>query len=101
MGGFVVSDTGPLISLEKVDGGLRLLRLMTDRVLIPEAVLLGAGAKLSDPASYLTVYGIADIAEVVRGVDVARVTSMPSRRRRPCPRARRGTGRGIRPRCPA
>ena len=77
MGGIVVSDTGPLISLEKVDGGFRFLRLMAERVLVPEAVLLEAGAKLADPAGYLAAYGIADLAEIVRGVDVARVAALP------------------------
>ena len=77
MGSIVVSDTGPLISLEKVDGGFRFLRLMADKVLVPEAVLLEAGAKLSDPAGYLAAYGISDLAEVVRGVDVPLVASMP------------------------
>jgi hypothetical protein len=30
-----VSDTGPLISLEKVSGGFSLLRSLFDRVLVP------------------------------------------------------------------
>lgn len=80
MGGIVVSDTGPLVSLEKVAGGFQFLRLMTDRVLVPEAVLLEAGAKLPNPESYLADHGIADLTEVVRGIDVARVAAMPGSR---------------------
>ncbi|MBI5595776.1 MAG: hypothetical protein HY928_06770 [Elusimicrobia bacterium] len=80
MGGIVVSDTGPLISLEKVAGGFPFLRLMADRVLVPEAVLQEAGAKLPNPESYLADHGIADLAEIVRGIDVARIASMPGSR---------------------
>jgi predicted nucleic acid-binding protein len=77
----VVSDTGPLISLEHVDGGFAFLRRMADRVLLPEAVLHEAGTKLADPESYLKTHGIADLAEVIRGVDVSRVTALPGSRR--------------------
>jgi predicted nucleic acid-binding protein len=80
MGGIVVSDTGPLISLEKISGGFAFLRTMADRVLVPEAVLLEAGAKLPDPTSYLAQHGISDFTEVVRGIDVARVAAMSGAR---------------------
>lgn len=35
----IVSDTGLLISLEKLSDGYRFIRLLYDRILIPAAVL--------------------------------------------------------------
>jgi hypothetical protein len=69
--------------LEKIDGGFGFLRLMADRGLVPEAVLREAGAKRSNPTGYLAAYGIADLAEVVSGVDAARVASMPGAEKDP------------------
>lgn len=61
----VVSDTGPLISLEKITGGYRFIRRLYDRLLVPPAVLkeLAAGAFESE-AAYLKHYDIGDLIEV-------------------------------------
>jgi hypothetical protein len=68
----VISDTGPLISLEKISGGFAFLRKMANHVFIPEAVLLEAGAKSRNPEEYLLDHGIADLTEIVRGIDISR-----------------------------
>lgn len=78
MGGIVVSDTGLLDSLEKVAGGFPFLRRMADRIHIPEAVHVEDGANLPNPESCLADHGIADPAEVVRGIDAERVAMMPA-----------------------
>lgn len=35
----IVSDTGPLISLEKITGGYRFIRCLYDRLVVPPAVM--------------------------------------------------------------
>lgn len=61
----IVSDTGPLISLEKIAGGYRFIRRLYDRLLVPPAVLkeLAAGAFESEVA-YLKHHEIGDLIEV-------------------------------------
>lgn len=61
----IVSDTSPLISLEKIEGGYTLFRQFHDRVLVPPAVLreLAAGP-LENEEAYLSHYGIADLLQV-------------------------------------
>lgn len=61
----VVSDTGPLISLEKIAGGYRLIRRLYDGLVVPPAVLreLTAGAFESE-AAYLRHYEIEDLIAV-------------------------------------
>lgn len=62
----VVSDTGPLISLEKLGDGYRLLRLLYDRVLIPPSVLAEViHGQFVDEQAYARHYGISDFLEVV------------------------------------
>ena len=61
----IVSDTSPLISLEKIDGGYTFFRQRYDRVLVPPAVLreLAAGPFDSEEA-YLSHFGIDDLLRV-------------------------------------
>jgi predicted nucleic acid-binding protein len=61
----IVSDTSPLISLEKIDGGYRLFRRLYDKILVPPAVLqeLGAGLFESEEA-YPSHFGIDDLLQV-------------------------------------
>lgn len=60
------SDTGPLITLEKLSDGYRFIRLLFDRIIIPRTVLdeLVQGQFLS-PHAYLEHYGIGDLLVVV------------------------------------
>jgi predicted nucleic acid-binding protein len=48
---------------------------------VPEAVLHEAGAQRLQPEDYLTMHGIADLAEVVTGIDVAPVLALSGTRR--------------------
>jgi predicted nucleic acid-binding protein len=80
MGGIVVSDTGPLISLETIPDGFAFLRKMADRVLIPRAVLLEVDAKRTAPASFLRLHHLTDLVEVISGIDASRLTIMPGAR---------------------
>jgi predicted nucleic acid-binding protein len=61
----VVSDTGPLITLEKLEDGFGFIRQLFDRIIVPPAVLeeLYQGQFVS-PEAYLTHYGIVDLVEV-------------------------------------
>jgi Predicted nucleic acid-binding protein, contains PIN domain len=58
----VVSDTSPLISLEKVDEGYKFLKQLYDRVLIPPAVLRElADGPFESMEAYLSHFGIDDL----------------------------------------
>jgi predicted nucleic acid-binding protein len=62
----IASDTGPLITLEKLSNGYRFIRLLYDKILIPRVVLeeLVQGQFL-DSRAYIGHYGIADLLQVV------------------------------------
>jgi len=64
------SDTGPLITLEKLSDGYRFIRLLYDRIIIPHAVLdeLAQG-QFTSPQAYLAHYRIEDLLEVVETRD--------------------------------
>lgn len=61
----IVSDTSPLISLEKIDGGYKFFRQLYDKVLVPPAVLreLAAGP-FENEEDYLSHFGIDDLLQV-------------------------------------
>ncbi len=63
----VVSDTGPLISFEKLPNGFALLRKLCHQVLIPEQVLKELELGLPG-ANYLQTYAIGDWVHVARKV---------------------------------
>lgn len=60
----VVSDTGPLISLEKLPDGFSLLRLLFSRVLVPPSVLTELQGA-SPGRDYLAHHGLTDLVVVV------------------------------------
>lgn len=60
----VVSDAGPIISLEKLEGGFDFIRLLYDQVLLPQVVLeeLATGWQLS-ATGYLNKFAIEDLID--------------------------------------
>lgn len=61
----VVSDTGPLISLEKLSAGFEFIHRLYDKILIPSAVLREvAEGQFAQPEHYLAHYGLRDWVEV-------------------------------------
>lgn len=61
----IVSDTGPLISLEKLSDGYRFIRLLYQRILIPEAVLRElAQGQFETEEDYLEHFGVRDLFDV-------------------------------------
>lgn len=60
-----VSDTGPLISLEKISGGFSLLRSLFDRVLVPPQVVeeLRGDGRFGD--DYLLHHGLSGFIHIV------------------------------------
>ncbi len=61
----IVSDTGPLISLEVLRHGYQFIRLLYDRIIVPPAVLYElAQGQFDDSQTYLHHYGITDLIEV-------------------------------------
>ena len=60
----VVSDTGPLISLEKLTGGFRFIRRRYNQIIGPPAVLEEVGFHEDRAETYLERHGIADLVEV-------------------------------------
>ena len=61
----IVSDTSPLISLEKISNGFDFIRKLYNKIFIPPAVLeeLAEGS-LSDSIDYLKKYKIEDLVEI-------------------------------------
>jgi len=61
----IVSDTGPLISLEKLSASYRFIRLLYDRILIPETVLQElAQGQFENEEGYLEHFRVGDLFEV-------------------------------------
>jgi predicted nucleic acid-binding protein len=68
--GQIVSDTGPLISLEKLANGYRFIRQLYDIVIVPTDVLAEvAEGSFGTPQAYLQHYAITDLIDV-RSVSV-------------------------------
>ncbi len=60
-----VSNTGPLISLEKLNHGYDFIRRLYGKVIIPLAVLNEVAAgQFEKPDAYLRYYGIMDLIEI-------------------------------------
>lgn len=61
----IVSDTGPLITLEKMSHGYDFLRSLYGKIIIPSAVLKEvAEGEFSNPLGYLDAYKIQDFIEI-------------------------------------
>ena len=61
----IVSNTGPLISLEKLQQGYAFIRQLYDTIIIPVGVLHEiAEGQFAAPHVYLQHYGIVDLIEV-------------------------------------
>ncbi|MGH8059102.1 MAG: hypothetical protein ACREOH_18010 [Candidatus Entotheonellia bacterium] len=61
----IVSNTGPLISLEKLHRGYDFIRQMYDSIIIPPGVLDEvAEGQFTTPHAYLQHYGIVDLIEI-------------------------------------
>ena len=61
----IVSNTGPLISLEKLDQGYNFIRLLYDKLIVPSTVLTEvAQGQFETPPAYLRHYAISDLIEV-------------------------------------
>ncbi len=61
LNGSIVTDTGPLISLERLEGGYEFMRRMYRCMIAPPAVLREVAAgQFTTPSSYLEHYSIAD-----------------------------------------
>lgn len=61
----VVSDAGPLISLEKLTGGFNLIRQLFDIIIVPQVVLdeLAQGQH-DNPQAYVHHFAIEDLIEI-------------------------------------
>jgi len=60
----IVSNTGPLITLEKMKNGYRFIRKLYDQIIIPPAVLSELSSLHSSDTAYLTKYGIEDLIRI-------------------------------------
>jgi hypothetical protein len=61
----IVSNTGPLISLEKLQQGYDVIRQLYDTIIIPPGMLDEvAEGQFATPQAYLQHYGIVDLIEV-------------------------------------
>ena len=61
----IVSNTGPLISLEKLDRGYEFIRRLYDNIIVPVTVLAEvAQGQFDTPQAYLRHYAVGDLIEV-------------------------------------
>lgn len=60
----VVSDTGPLISFERIPDGFALMRRIVRTVLIPPEVLAELQSGIAPGTDYLAHHGIGDVIRV-------------------------------------
>ena len=60
----VVSDTGPIITLEKLPDGFALLRKLYDKILLPEEVLEELAEGFETPSSYLEHFELSDFIQI-------------------------------------
>ena len=75
----VVSNTGPLISLEKLSQGYDFIRRLYDTLIITPVVLEAVAAgQFATPDEYLQHYNISDLLEVRR---VSQVRKLPEAER--------------------
>ena len=62
----VVSDTGPLITLEKLPDGYRFIRILYNKIIVPPSVLAElVQGQFKSIEAYLDHYGIHDLIEVI------------------------------------
>jgi len=61
----VVSDTGPLISLEKMDRGFEFIQRLYDTILVPPAVMDELAEQFPSPDAYLQYHKIENLIQVV------------------------------------
>lgn len=62
--GTVVTDAGPLISLEKIPEGFSLLQYVCSRLLVPEAVLNEVSVTFGEGCDYLSDHRIREVIDV-------------------------------------
>lgn len=68
----IISNTGPLISLEKLTNGYEFIRRLYETIFVPPSVLFEiAHDQYASPTDYLAYYGITDLI-CVRAVTVSR-----------------------------
>lgn len=60
----IVSDTGPIISLERLTEGFQFIRRLYDQILVPPAVLEELSFRYDRADAYLAHHGIDDLIEV-------------------------------------
>lgn len=60
----IVSDTGPLISLEKMREGFQFIRKLYDVIWVPPAVMEELTESFSNPTAYLQCNGIQDFVKI-------------------------------------
>ncbi len=74
MAGLIVSDTGPIITLEKLDDGFEFTRKLYDSLLLPDEVQreLLEGTHLAQ-SNYLRTHGINDLVQVRQVTEILTV----------------------------
>jgi predicted nucleic acid-binding protein len=75
MAKIIVSNTGPIISLEKLGDGFDFIRKLYDKILLPDAVLQElAGDNFLTPSDYLEAHHIEELVEIRQ---VLKISAIP------------------------
>lgn len=64
MHNIIVSDAGPIITLEKMEDGFLFIQRIYDKILVPPQVMLEISSKYTSPHQYLSTYNIINLIEV-------------------------------------
>jgi predicted nucleic acid-binding protein len=72
----IVSDTGPLISLEKLDGGYDLIHTLYDHIIVSSIILDEVSYGYTSPKKYLRVHKIDELIQVHPVDTIASITGL-------------------------
>ena len=61
---FIVSDTGPLISLEKLAGGYDFIGRLYEKLIVPEEVIQEVSHRYESPFAYIEHFEIGDLLDI-------------------------------------
>jgi predicted nucleic acid-binding protein len=77
MARIIVSNTGPMISLEKLGDGFDFIRKLYDKIILPEVVLKELAADIfSTPQDYIEAYNLKNLIEIRQVSEISDISEI-------------------------